>query len=317
MDARAARTPVGDELYLTDSGIETDLIYNHGLDLPYFAPFPLLETAEGRGTLQQYFREHLEVARERGVGVVFETPTWRASPDWGSRLGYDRSQLAALNDQAVTLLLELRETNGAGIPFVVSGNVGPRNDGYDVDAEMTTAEAADYHSWQVGVLASSGVDVVSALTIDYVAEGIGIADAAAGARTPSVISFTTDAQGNLPDGTTVARAIERIDAEAVASPAYYMLNCTHPQHIMRMLSEGGQWRDRVRGLRANSSPSGLIEPPAGQALDPGDIEGFGVLMRQVHEVAPSVTILGGCCGTDVRHIRAIAGANRVDDVGRG
>ncbi|MEO8105872.1 MAG: homocysteine S-methyltransferase family protein [Actinomycetes bacterium] len=307
---RAGLSAMSGEVFLTDSGIETDLIYNHGLDLPDFAPFPLLETAEGRATLQQYFREHLDVARERGLGVVFETPTWRASPDWGARLGYDLSQLAVLNEQAVDLLLNLRDTAGAGMSFVISGTLGPRHDGYDAEAVMTADQAAEYHSWQVGVLTASGVDVISAFTIDYVAEGLGIVNASAEAQVPSVISFTTDEQGDLPDGSSVAGAIERIDVEAVAPPAYYMLNCTHPQHITRMLSEGGQWRDRLRGLRANSSPSGLVEPPAGQPLDPGDIEEFGLLMRQVHELAPSVTILGGCCGTDVRHIRAIADAVR-------
>ncbi len=295
-------------VFLTDSGIETDLIYNHGIDLPDFAPFPLLETVEGRATLEQYFREHLDVASERGMGVVFETPTWRASPDWGTRLGYDLSKLAALNSEAVALLRELRDEAGTDRPFIISGTVGPRHDGYDPDAVMSIDEAADYHSWQVGVLATSGVDVVSAFTIDYVEEGVGIARAAAGAHVPCVISFTTDDQGALPDGTSVARAIERIDLEAVTPPAYYMLNCTHPQHVTGMLTGAGAWRERIRGIRANASPLGLVEPPEGQPLDPGDVAEFASAMQQVNELAPSITILGGCCGTDVRHVRAVADA---------
>ncbi len=296
-----------DEVFLTDSGIETDLIYNHGLDLPDFAPFPLLESVDGRSTLLDYFRAHLDVANERGMGVVFETPTWRASPDWGARLGYDLERLAELNRDAVDLLRGLREQS-AGFPFVISGNVGPRADGYDIATVMSAAEAAEYHAWQVGVLSASGVDIVSALTIDYVAEAIGIADAAAGAHVPSVISFTTDVEGRLPDGTTVADAIERTDSEAVVAPAYYMLNCTHPHHILRMLRDDAPWRRRIRGLRANASPAGLVEPEEGHPLDPGDIEEFGHLMWQVHRVAPTITILGGCCGTDVRHVRAVAEA---------
>jgi homocysteine S-methyltransferase len=299
---------MSDEVFLTDSGIETDLIYNHGLDLPDFAPFPLLESDEGRTTLLDYFRAHLDVANERGMGVVFETPTWRASPDWGARLGYDLERLAELNRDAVELLRTLRDESGSAMPFVISGNVGPRADGYHADAVMTASEAAEYHAWQIGVLAASGVDIVSALTVDYVAEGVGIADAAAASQVPSVISFTTDAEGRLPDGTTVAHAIERTDSESVAAPAYYTLNCTHPQHILQMLRDDAPWRRRIRGLRANASPLGLVEPDEGQPLDPGDIEEFGELMQQVHLVAPTITILGGCCGTDVRHVRAIADA---------
>lgn len=299
---------MGDEVFLTDSGIETDLIYNHGLDLPDFAPFPLLESDEGRTTLLDYFRAHLDVASERGMGVVFETPTWRASPDWGERLGYDLERLAELNRDAVDLLRCIRDESRSSLPFVISGNVGPRADGYDDEALMTAAEAAEYHAWQVGVLAASGVDIVSALTVDYVAEGVGIADAAAGSQVPSVISFTTDVEGRLPDGTTVAHAIERIDSGSLAAPAYYMLNCTHPQHILQMLQDDAPWRRRIRGLRANASPLGLVEPDEGQPLDPGDIGEFGELMRQVHLVAPTITILGGCCGTDARHVRAIADA---------
>jgi homocysteine S-methyltransferase len=309
-NSKATLPQLSGAVFLTDSGLETDLIFNHGLDLPDFAPFPLLETAEGRATLEQYFREHLDVASGRGMGVVFETPTWRASPDWGARLGYDLSTLAALNSEAVALLRDLRDEAGSDVPFIISGNVGPRHDGYDPNAVMSVAEASDYHSWQVRVLATSGVDVVSAFTIDYVEEGVGIARAAAGAQVPSVISFTTDDRGALPDGTSMARAIERIDAEAITPPAYYMLNCTHPQHVTRMLSEGGAWRERVRGIRANASPLGLVEPPEGQPLDPGDVAGFASAMQQVNQLAPSITILGGCCGTDVRHVRAVADAMR-------
>lgn len=306
--AEAKLPQLSDEVFLTDSGIETDLIYNHGIDLPDFAPFPLLATPDGKATLRRYFREHLDVAQEHGRGVVLETPTWRASPDWGVRLGYDLSQLARLNVEAVELLRQLRETEGEGTPFVISGNVGPRHDGYDADGVMSVTEAGDYHSWQVGVLADSGVDLLSALTIDYVDEGLGITNAAAAARVPSVISFTTDEDGRLPDGTTVANAIAQIDSQGVIPPVYYMLNCTHPDHVTDMLTSGGEWRERIRGIRANASPLGLVEPPEGQPLDPGDIEGFGVLIQHVHELAPSVTILGGCCGTDVRHVRAIADA---------
>lgn len=295
--------------YLTESGLETDLIFNHGLDLPAFASFPLLGSDDGRRRLADYYRDHWQIADAHEVGVVFETPTWRASPDWGSHLGYDLGQLATFNRDAASLLLDLRDAVGADAErFVVSGNLGPRGDGYQPGDRMTAEEATRYHSWQVGVFAETGVDLVTILTANYVEEGLGVANAAAAAGLPAVVSFTTETDGRLPDGSELGAAIERVDAEAAEPPAYYMVNCAHPTHVMDTLTSDDPWTERICGFRANASRMSHAELDESETLDAGDPAELGELFNEVRSAVPTISVLGGCCGTDARHIEAIAAA---------
>ena len=294
--------------YLTDSGLETDLIFNRGIDLPEFASFPLLADDHGRDQLATYFRTHVEIAQQHDVGVVFDTPTWRANPDWAAKLGYGLGELATFNAQAVMLLMQLRaESSMSNDDFVVSGNLGPRGDGYTPGEQMSADEAADYHAWQVKTLADAGVDIISILTVNYVEEGVGVANAVASTGVPAVISFTVETDGVLPDGNTLAAAIEQVDKEADVAPAYYMVNCAHPDHVIGTLSTG-DWTDRIHGFRANASRMSHAELDESETLDAGDPQEFGQLFNDVRDAAPSITILGGCCGTDSRHIAEIAAA---------
>ena len=295
--------------YLTDSGLETDLIFNHGIDLPEFASFPLLGDDVGRDTLGSYYRDHLDVAQRHDAGVVFDTPTWRASPDWAAKLDIDLGELATFNREAVQLLMQLRAESGAGVDdFVLSGNLGPRGDGYVPGEQMSADEASEYHSWQVGVLADAGVDMVSIFTVNYVNEGLGVANAVATAALPSVISFTVETDGVLPDGSSLASAIERVDKEATVAPAYYMVNCAHPDHVLGALGVDGEWKERIRGFRSNASRMSHAELDESESLDAGDPQELGQLFNDVRDAAPSISILGGCCGTDARHIAEIADA---------
>ena len=295
--------------YLTDSGLETDLIFNHGYDLPEFASFPLLADDVGRKRLSDYYREHWQIAERHDVGVVFDTPTWRASPDWAEKIGYDLGVLAAFNRDAVALLQEIRaEVNAADERFVVSGNLGPRGDGYVPDSQMSVDDATAYHAWQAQVLADAGVDLISIFTVNYVEEGVGVANAAAGTGLPAVISFTVETDGRLPDGSEVAEAIDRVDQESMIAPSYYMLNCAHPTHVIETLTTEGAWKQRIRGYRANASRMSHAELDESAALDAGDPLELGELFVELRRVAPSITILGGCCGTDARHVTEIAAA---------
>ena len=295
--------------YLTDSGLETDLIFNHGFDLPDFASYPLLANEVGRARLVDYYREHWEIAERHGFGVVFETPTWRANPDWGLRLGHDLDALAAFNRDAAALLMEVRSESGAeSDTFVVSGDLGPRGDGYVPGDRMSADEATAYHSWQVRELADAGVDVITILTVNYVEEGLGVANAAAGVGLPAVISFTVETDGRLPDGGELADAIERVDQEATAQPAYFMVNCAHPTHVLDTLQRDGEWKQRIAGFRANGSRMSHAELDEIESLDAGDPQELGRLFLDIRDAAPSITILGGCCGTDARHVDGIATA---------
>ncbi|MFB9908511.1 homocysteine S-methyltransferase family protein [Allokutzneria oryzae] len=290
------------ELFLTDSGLETDLIFNKGVDLPEFAAFPLLSDTKGRRALGDYYREHIAVAKNADAGFVLEAPTWRANPDWAARLGYDAASLAAANRDAVALMVELRDEADSGKPMVISGCVGPRGDGYQPDDVMTADDAAKYHQAQVDAFAEAEVDLVTALTMTTPAEALGVARAAKRAGLPSVVSFTLETDGNLPDGTTLADAIASVDADT--PPAYYMVNCAHPSHFADRLIPGMQ---RLRGLRANASRRSHAELDEATELDDGDPVELADDYARLRAALPQLTILGGCCGTDVRHVAAIAG----------
>jgi len=300
---------LGDTLFLTDGGLETTLVFHQGLNLPYFAAFDLLKDEDGLALLRGYFDRYLSIARRRGVGIVLEAPTWRANPDWAGKLGYDKEALADANRKAIGLLLEIRAAyETPTTPMVISGNLGPRGDGYRVDARMRADEARTYHAAQIETFADTEADMVSAFTLNYAEEAIGIVQAACGAGMPVAISFTLETDGRLPSGDALADAIERTDQETNGYPAYYMINCAHPTHFAHVLCADGEWRERIRGVRANASERSHAELDESTDLDVGDPAELGHQYRGLRALLPKLTVLGGCCGTDHRHLEAISAA---------
>jgi S-methylmethionine-dependent homocysteine/selenocysteine methylase len=297
------------DLFLTDGGIETTLVFHEGVTLPFFASFDLLKSEDGTAVLRRYFARYAELARSFDLGLVLETATWRANPDWGAKLGHDGASLAELNRRSVELLLDVRrEYETWRSPIVISGNLGPRGDGYTPSARMTSAEAAAYHSEQIEVFAGTEADMVAALTMNYTEEAIGIARAARAAGMPVAISFTTETDGTLPSGRTLGDAIEETDDATGGYPAYYMINCAHPSHLPGAFERGGSWLDRVSGLRANASRRSHKELDESPDLDEGNPEELGLEYRELREVLRNLRVVGGCCGTDHRHVAAIARA---------
>jgi S-methylmethionine-dependent homocysteine/selenocysteine methylase len=302
-----------DGLFVTDGGIETELIFHDGIDLPCFAAFPLLDHADRRARLRRYFDGYLDIARKHGAGFVIETPTWRANPDWAGQLGYSTRQLDDVNRSAVVLAEEVRAAAMAdGITAVVSGCIGPRGDGYDPGTAMTPEEAERYHAVQIGTFADTSADQVSAITITNVEEAIGIVRAASAARIPSAISFTVETDGRLPTGQTLREAIEHVDAATNGGAAYFMVNCAHPTHFSSALEGEGPWRQRLAGVRANASAKSHAELDEATELDEGDPEELGAQIAALQDRLPAVRILGGCCGTDARHVAAIVSAWRTN-----
>ena len=301
---------------LSDGGLETTLVFHQGLDLPGFAAFDLLRRDRGRQVLADYFRSYLTLARQAGAGFLLESPTWRANPAWGPRLGYDGEALAEANRQAIALLRELRREEEAAAaedgqeprPILISGCIGPRGDGYVADGQMDAGEAETFHRWQIAVLSEAGVDLVSAFTISASPEAVGIVRAAQGEGVPVVISFTVETDGRLPSGQPLGEAIGQVDAETDGAAAYFMVNCAHPDHFADPLREGGAWRERIVGLRANASRKSHAELDEAGSLDAGDPQDLGELHRELGARLPNLTVLGGCCGTDQRHVQAIARA---------
>ena len=305
MRVREGLPQLEDATFITDGGMETTLIFHEGLELPHFASFVLLDDESGVRALREYFRPYLEIARDAGVGILLDTPTWRANPDWGERLGYSADALAEVNRRGVRLLEELREEADGRPPILVAGCIGPRGDGYQVEETMTAEEAERYHSPQVEVFAGTTADLVSALTMTYAEEAIGIVRAASAADVPAAVSFTVETDGRLPSGQPLQEAIEQVDAETDGAAAYFMVNCAHPTHFADVLDAGAPALERIRGLRANASTMSHAELDQAEELDDGDPVDLARRYAELRQRLPNLTVVGGCCGTDHRHIREI------------
>ncbi len=297
-----------DRLFLTDGGLETVLVFERGLDLPLFATFPMVETAEGRATYEAYLRPYLAIAADAGAGFVLGTLTWRASHGWGRRLGWAPERVDAANRASVQQVVELRDGLDHPAPVVVSGSVGPAGDAYAPDRAVAVEEAHEYHDRQIAVLAAAGVDVVTATTITHVDEAIGIARAAADHDVACVVSFTVETDGRLPSGDALLAAIVATDAATGAGPAHYMVNCAHPTHLAGALDPDDPVTSRIRGIRANASTRSHAELDGAHEIDGGDPDDLGRRLGELHRTHPSLVVLGGCCGTDERHLAAIAAA---------
>ena len=297
-----------DGTYLSDGGMETALIFNDGLDLPHFASFILLETEKGREHLVKYYESFLAIAKQRGVGFILDTVTWRANRDWGAKLDYDAKALDRINLAAIDLIADLRSKwQSAATQCVLNGVVGPRGDGYKA-GRMDASEAQDYHAAQIASFEGSQADMVSAITMNTIFEAVGIARAAEAARMPCVISFTVETDGKLAGGETLRQAIEATDEATGGAPAYYMVNCAHPSHFEHALAAEETWVKRVLGVRANASTKSHAELDESPTLDIGDPVDLGRRYHALRQSIPRLRVYGGCCGTDHRHIAAICEA---------
>lgn len=297
-----------DLMFLTDAGLETWLLFERGFEMPCFAAYPLAQSEEGRAAFNDYFSAIFDIARRNGTGFVLDTYTWRANPDWGRELGHDLTHLRAVNTQAVESAKEMRSTLGEGLEVLVNGIIGPRGDGYDPKSIMTVAEAQAYHAWQIEVLAIAGVDMVSALTMTNVPEAIGVANAAAENAVPCVVSFTLETDGRLPTGERLQDAIAQVDDAATVKPVYFMVNCVHPDHFDDSISENADWKRRIGGLRANASRMSHAELDCCETLDDGNPVELGTQYAQLRKLLPNLRVVGGCCGTDQRHLAQICTA---------
>ncbi len=297
-------------MLLTDAGIETVLLFEEGFELPCFASFPLLDTDEGQAALRRYYEPFLEFARDRGTGFVLSSPTWRANPDWGEQLGYDREALAAVNRRAVAFVEEVRDdvlgpAECGGV--VIEGCLGPRSDAYQPTLTMDAGQAEDYHAFQLRVLADAGCAQATALTLAYVDEAVGIVKASAAPGLPITIGFTVETDGRLPSGDSIEQAIDAVDDATEGAAQSFMINCAHPTHFADALPEGAA-RDRIHGLRANASKLSHAELDEAEDLDAGDPADLAERYVALRRELPNLQVLGGCCGTDIRHVTAIADA---------
>ena len=305
MNSRASTLPqLSGGLFLTYTGMETDLLFTQNVHLPGFASYPLLQSDDGRAHLNRYARDLIALGKEHGVGVILESATWVANRDRGAAIGYSPEQLGELNKQAIALLCEARDALG-NLPTVISANVGPRADAYAPSEQMNVAEAKAYHSEQIGTLAETDLDMISAYTIAYPAEAIGIVQAAKSFGVPVVVAFTVEIDGRLPTGALLEDAIKQVDVETGNYASYFMINCAHPDHFSNALNDG-LWIKRLRGIVANASRCSHAELDDAKVLDAGNPIEFGEQLAQIRQRFPHINVLGGCCGTDMRHLQSIA-----------
>lgn len=299
-------TKLNTTTFLTDGGLETDLIFNKEIELPHFAAFPLLDRPDTYKTLKDYYKGYLEIARKNEMGFILDSPTWRANLDWVFKLGYTQTDLIRINKSAIDLLKDLRNEYNESIEDIyISGMIGPRGDGYAIDRAMTTNEARNYHNIQISTFKKENADLVSAITMTYSEEAIGIALAAKSNDIPVVLSFTVETDGRLPSGETIEEAINKVDTKTDNYPLYYMLNCAHPTHFMHVVESDSNWKLRIRGIRANASCKSHAELDESTELDIGDKHELGQLHNTLLGYLPNLTVFGGCCGTDMSHIESI------------
>lgn len=290
-----------EQTYLVYAGTGTDLLFNRGIDLPGFASFPLLRNPETRGILAQQMQDLVDLSGRHGMGCILDTPTWMANRDRAAQVGTPAEDISAINRDAVALMDAVRQGSGRD-DVLVSACVGPRHDPHGGAAPMAVSEAQDYHMEQLAALIGTAVDLVIAYTFNKPDEAAGCVLAAKALGLPIIVSFVVETDGKLDDGTPLDGAIARVDTATDAAPLFYMVNCAHPSHFSSVLTG----HPRLRGAIANASKCSHAELDGSETLDDGDPNALGREIAELVRQSPALCVLGGCCGTDMRHLDRIA-----------
>ena len=291
---------------ITNGGLETSLIFQDNFSLPYFAAFTLLRSTDGLAALQRHYQDYVKLADNYQVNCILETPTWRANADWGKKLGYSKQALDTINQESVQLLKGFRDQyENEATQIIITGCIGPKTEAYQLTKEMTIQEAQNYHRAQVNSFKAANADMITAGSLNYINEAIGIVKAAQQVEVPVVISFTVETDGKLLSGASLQTAIEKVDAITANGPIYYMINCAHPTHFKNVLVASGNWQDRIYGIRANASNKSHAELNEATELDAGNPTTFATEYNDLKRYLKNFTVFGGCCGTSKEHIEQV------------
>ena len=294
------------EPFISDGGLETDLIFHEGAEMPLFASFVLLDSPEGREMLRRYAKRYFDLAQSAGRGFVLGTPTWRANGGWGSKLGLDDAGIRDVNRRAMAFARELRDAHPWRDHILIEGALGPAGDGCAPEQLLTTPEASRLHSAQLETFAEEGVDLASAFTITHTGEAIGIVNRARELSLPFALSFTVETDGRLPTGQDLGSALDEVETATQGYARYYGINCAHPEHFQAQLPSA--WLNRIGVIRPNASRCSHAELDEATELDDGDPDEFGALYAAMAKRLPELRVVGGCCGSDMRHIEALIAA---------
>ena len=305
---RANLPQLSGDLYLTDAGIETDLIFNHGIEIREFAAHTLLPDPVGRKAMADYFHGFLALANEYDAGYILDSQTWKAHMHWASDLGEDEAFLHQVNEESIAFMSSLREEfSGNKKPIVLNAAIGPQGDAYAPEAEVAADQAEEYHAKQLGWLAATDVDMITALTFTQSDEAIGVVRAASNVGLPAVVSFTVETDGRLPTGQPLSEAVRAVDEATDAAAVYFMVNCAHPDHFFHVFDDS-DWTRRIHGLRCNASRLSHAELDECEELDDGDAEELAAQYQSLLSSMPWLHVFGACCGSDLRHVTRIAAA---------
>ena len=260
-----------------------------------------------RAALASIFKEYLDVGSKYHLPLVLSTPTWRASEQRMAEAGYAHKDV---NGDNYRFLDDLRQGYGDyAHRALICGLMSCRGDAYNPAEALSTAEAEDFHGWQADRLARSGVDFLLAATLPAYTEALGLAKAMAATNTPYIVSFVLRSEGTLLDGTPLKKAIAGIDNAVSPRPLAFMGNCTHATFFKAALTHpdnaSDMVRERVVGLFANTAASTPEELNNCNALVEEDPAVFGKTVAELYR-SLGMKILGGCCGTDQRHIDQLA-----------
>lgn len=295
---------------LTDGGIETRVMFETGVPLPdHVGVAALVGEAAGGRVLRRIYAGYVEAAGLSNLPVIIGTPTFRASLGFVRLAGLGGAgAVRRLNRDAVKMHHEIRTRSGHS-PVFVAGVIGPSGDAYLPEESMPSQQAYVYHALQADVLSDSGVDFLYAPTFPSVEEALGASLAMGDTGLPYVVSFVLGRDGRVLDGTSLRAAIESIDAAASPAPLFYSISCVHPSIAASALRDGAASSDlvvhRLKELKANASPLSPGELVRLDHLEGDGPERFADEMWKIHEDF-GLHVLGGCCGTDDRHMRALA-----------
>ena len=292
--------------YLTEGGIETEIMYKYGFELPHFAMFPLLDNPEALTAMKGIWQRSLRAAADNGFNAIMNGVDYRASPDWGALLGYTPDGLASMQMRAIDFLRDVARDFEQDIDtIIISGTIGPRGDAYSRNETITADVAEEYHSVQLATLKKAGVDMAWAMTFNNIPEAVGTIRAAENTGIPIAMGLSLDSSSRLNSGPSMAEAVPEIDAQTNSAAAFFGLNCSHPLEFEPAL-DGGEWMKRLRSIRPNASPMDKIALCKIGHLEDGDPDELAQQMLDVARRMPHMDIFGGCCGTDERHLSKIA-----------
>ncbi|MBW2409401.1 MAG: homocysteine S-methyltransferase family protein [Deltaproteobacteria bacterium] len=290
---------------LTEGAVIERLRRDPAVELdPYIANAGLIYDQAGKQAMTRIYRQYIDIASRYRLPMIVSAPTWRASSERINKSAYSGRE-TMVKDCADFINRIRQDVSQSADCIYIAGLIACRGDSYEPREALTADKAEAYHRLQAQELAHAGVDFILAATLPAVSEALGIAAALSQCAIPYSLSFVIRSDGRVLDGTPLQAAIEKIDAAVNPGPLFYQINCVHPAIFRKAIEQSEPGFDRLLGLQANTSEKSPEELDGLGYLDTSEPEEFAESMLALHTHF-GLKIIGGCCGTDHRHIEEIA-----------